>query len=111
MWFTFLYATLIPFGAFLSIIGLSLYYWVDKFNLLRRSSLDHNISGRMAIRSLRMLDLTLFLRGIGEILFDKKMRHDFNVASVVFVVIGGLYFILPINKILGFFHEEKFLPE
>jgi hypothetical protein len=65
MWFTFLYATLIPIGAFLTIIGLSLYYWVDKFNLLRRSSLKNNISGKMAIKSLKLLDLTLILRPIG----------------------------------------------
>jgi hypothetical protein len=65
MWFTFLYATLIPMGAFLTIIGLSLYYWVDKFNLLRRSSLKNNISGKMAIRNLKLLDLTLLLRPLG----------------------------------------------
>lgn len=39
MWFTFLYASLIPMGAFLTAIGIGLYYWVDKYNLLRRSSL------------------------------------------------------------------------
>jgi hypothetical protein len=37
MWFTFLYVTLIPIGAFLSLVGLWIYYWVDKYNLLRRS--------------------------------------------------------------------------
>ena len=37
MWFTFLYASLIPIGSFLSFIGLAIYYWVDKYNLLRRS--------------------------------------------------------------------------
>lgn len=37
MWFTFLYVTLIPIGAFLSLLGLWMYYWVDKYNLLRRS--------------------------------------------------------------------------
>lgn len=38
MWFTFLYLTLIPFGAMLTLFGLVIYYWVDKYNLLRRSS-------------------------------------------------------------------------
>ncbi len=37
MWFTFMYVSLIPFGAFLSLVGLMIYYWVDKYNLLRRS--------------------------------------------------------------------------
>jgi hypothetical protein len=45
MWFTFLYSSLIPFGAFLSILGLCLYYWIDKYNLLRRSSVNSNIAG------------------------------------------------------------------
>ena len=70
MWFTFLYSTLIPGGAFLTCIGLGLYYWVDKYNLLRRSSLKNNISGNMAIISLKLLDLTLFMRAAGELLFD-----------------------------------------
>ena len=65
MWFTFLYATLIPIGAFLTVIGLSLYYWIDKYNLLRRSSLLANVSGDMAVFSLKLLDFTLVLRVIG----------------------------------------------
>jgi hypothetical protein len=65
MWFTFLYATLIPFGAMLSLIGLSIYYWVDKYNLLRRSSLKANLSGDMTFFSLKLLDFTLILRPIG----------------------------------------------
>jgi hypothetical protein len=45
MWFTYLYDSLIPFGACLSLFGLSLYYWVDKYNLLRRSSVNSNVAG------------------------------------------------------------------
>ena len=45
MWFTYLYDSLIPFGACLSLLGLSLYYWIDKYNLLRRSSVNSNIAG------------------------------------------------------------------
>jgi hypothetical protein len=65
MWFTYLYASLIPIGAFLTVIGLSLYYWIDKYNLLRRSSLTENVSGDMAMFSLKLLDFTLVLRVIG----------------------------------------------
>ena len=45
MWFTYLYDSLVPLGGFLSAIGLSLYYWVDKYNLLLRSSVNSNIAG------------------------------------------------------------------
>lgn len=43
MWFTFLYVSLIPFGCVLSLVGLMIYYWVDKYNLLRRSKVDNII--------------------------------------------------------------------
>lgn len=39
VWFTCLYSTLIPFGAFLATLSLIIFYWIDKMNLLRRSSL------------------------------------------------------------------------
>ena len=43
MWFTFLFASLNPFGNFLTLIGLLIYYWVDKYNLLRRSKVENII--------------------------------------------------------------------
>lgn len=104
MWFTFLYSTLIPFGAFLTVIGLSLYYWTDKYNLLRRSSLKNNISGEMAIISLKLLDFTLFIKPMGELLFDFQIRDGVNVASIIFAIIGLLYCILPMDNILKFVH-------
>jgi len=65
MWFTFFYADLIPIGGLLICVGLCIYYWVDKFNLLERSSLEGNISGDLAMKSLFLLDLTLFWRFLG----------------------------------------------
>jgi hypothetical protein len=38
MWLVALYQSLIPIGTMIAIIGLTLYYWIDKYNLLRRSS-------------------------------------------------------------------------
>lgn len=64
MWFTFLYATLIPIGAFISLFGLIFYYWVDKYTLLRRSSLG-TISGKVVITSMRLLDITLIMKPLG----------------------------------------------
>jgi len=70
MWFTFMYSSLIPFGAFISLIGLVIYYWVDKYNLLRRSSIIQNISGKLAVKCMKLLDMTLVLRSIGAMHFD-----------------------------------------
>jgi hypothetical protein len=38
MWFTFLYIYLLPTGAIFSFAGIICYYFVDKYVLLRKSS-------------------------------------------------------------------------
>jgi hypothetical protein len=65
MWFTFLYCELIPLGSFLAFFGLIFYYWVDKFNFTRRSSIKGRVSGKMAILGLKSLDATLLLAPFG----------------------------------------------
>jgi len=65
MWFTYLYSTLIPIGAFISMIGISFYYWVDKYNLLRKSSIGGEVSSKIVMTSMKLLDLTLVLRPAG----------------------------------------------
>jgi hypothetical protein len=65
MWFTFLYSSLIPLGTFLSTIGLCLYYWADKYNLLRRSSISSNIAGELSIFAMKLLDFTLLCKPAG----------------------------------------------
>jgi hypothetical protein len=44
MWFTFLFGTAIPIGFIFSLIGLILYYFVDKYNILRRRTVKESIS-------------------------------------------------------------------
>jgi hypothetical protein len=100
LWFTFLYATIVPMGAFITIVGLSLYYWVDKYNLLRRSSLSHNISGEMAMVSLKLLDCTLIMKPVGEIIFDSGIRDHIQIESIILTAIAFVYICLPMDSIL-----------
>lgn len=65
MWFTFLYATMLPIGAFLSLGGITLYYWIDKYNFLRRSTLNVKVQGKLTNLALKLLDLTLLFRVLG----------------------------------------------
>jgi hypothetical protein len=74
MWFTFLYITIIPIGAIFSILGMFAYYWVDKYNLLRRSTVKAHVSGDLINLTLAMLEFTLPFRVAGEILFDYQLR-------------------------------------
>lgn len=65
MWFTFLYVWLIPMGSVFSLVGLILYYYVDKYVLLRKSSLQVSISSHLSNLMLFLLDFTLLLKPIG----------------------------------------------
>jgi hypothetical protein len=75
MWFTFLFASLIPFGTFLTLIGLLIYYWVDKYNLLRRSKVENIIESKLPLKAVKLMELTLFWKPLGEIIFDIRLRN------------------------------------
>lgn len=108
MWFTFLYASLIPMGAFLTVIGIGLYYWVDKYNLLRRSNIHENVSGKLSIIALKLLDLVLVFMPLGQIIFDHFLRHDVKWSSIIMLVIAIIYLCLPLNSIIDYFNKENF---
>jgi hypothetical protein len=108
MWFTFLYADLIPIGAFLILVGFGIYYWIDKYNLLRRSSLEGNISGDLAMKCLFLLDLTLFWRFLGELIFDVQIREGADTLTLIFLGLSVLYLLVPWDKFLELVNSEKF---
>jgi hypothetical protein len=108
MWFTYLYSSLIPIGGFFSTVGLCLYYWVDKYNLLRRSSVNSNVAGELSIQAMKLLDFTLICKPVGEILFDQQIRDSYHISSFLMLGVGVLYLLLPIDSMLEYFHPEKF---
>lgn len=95
MWFTFLYMTLIPIGGLFSCIGLIAYYWVDKYNLLRRSTIVSQVSGDLINLTLSMLEFTLVIRMLGEILFDYQLRGGVKIISWGYLAISVIYVLLP----------------
>ena len=44
MWFTFLYSSVLPLGSLFSSVGLFLYYWIDKYNIVNKFTAKENIS-------------------------------------------------------------------
>lgn len=49
MWFTFLYGSAIPIGIAFSMLGLTIYYYADKYNVLRRRTIKENLSKDLSI--------------------------------------------------------------
>jgi hypothetical protein len=112
VWFTYFYSSLIPGGAVLMLIGFCLFYWVDKVVVLRRSSINPNVNASLSVNSMKLIEISLILRCVGEIFFDVQLRGSGTTwLSILCLCIGTLYVFLPTDDILNFFHEEKFMPE
>lgn len=109
VWFTYLYSCVIPFGSMLVLIGMCIFYWVDKYNLLRKSSILEGVAGHLNMKALKMLEFVLILKPAGELIFDKLLRDEWTVISVVELSIGAAYvFLLPLDSLLDYFHYENF---
>lgn len=108
MWITFLYVELIPLGSFLTIIGIVFYYWVDKYNFVKSCTRKPGISGKMTLLAVKSIDMTLFLVPAGSFLFDLMLRHHFNVLSLVLMLLGIVYVLLPMSDLIWLLNDEKF---
>lgn len=79
MWFTFFYGDIIPIGILFSILGLVLYYFIDKYNVLRRRTIKENLSKDLSIGEIDFI-LKLFrndsLLGIHCFILRSR-KHDY----------------------------------
>jgi hypothetical protein len=64
-WFTYLYASIMPFGSVLVFFGFGLFYWVDKYNLLRRSTILQGVSAKTSVDLLALVDLAILFKPAG----------------------------------------------
>ena len=107
-WFVFLYSCVIPIGSICVLFELFLFYWIDKYNLLRKSSINEGVSGQLCLKALFLLEFVLIIKPGGQLIFDALIRHEWNIIPVIEISIGALYLILPINKLMYSIHPERF---
>ncbi len=103
--------TLIPIGGVISAVGLVIYYWIDKYNLLRRSTIRSYVSGHLINLTLNLLDVSLVLRVVGEIIFDYHIRDGAKPLSWVCLGISLIYVFLPKDDLIELINNEKFNSE
>jgi hypothetical protein len=63
------------------------------------------VNGELGMKAIKLIDFTLVLRAAGELIFDSQIRSSTTWESIVCLIIGVLYLLLPMNRILDFFHE------
>lgn len=71
------------------------------------------MSGKLSKTAITLLDFTLLLKPLGEIIFDSNMRHEsgVQVSSLVMVGLAILYILSPTSFILKNLFDEKFKEE
>lgn len=71
MWFTFLYSPMIPTGVLWSILGLLIYYWADKYNVIRRYTVKENLSKNLTIAMIDFLEYIVIWHAFGNFFFKR----------------------------------------
>lgn len=107
MWFTFFYSPAIPLGTLWSILGVIIYYWADKYNLVKRYIVKESISKDLTFEMIELLELVVMLHSFGNFFFKLKLFKFYEHSSIILLVIGGLYNLLPMQSINEFLFEMK----
>ncbi|CAD8169509.1 unnamed protein product [Paramecium pentaurelia] len=99
MWFTFFYGDIIPLGILFSIMGLTLYYFVDKYNVLRRRTIKESLSKHLSIEMIEMLELIIIFTGIGNTIVSSILFGEVKWQDFIIIIIGVVYILLPMEDI------------
>ena len=100
MWFTFFYGDIIPIGIIFSIMGLSLYYFIDKYNVLRRRTIKESLSKHLSLTMIQMLELIILFSGIGNLIVSIVLFGEINWQDITIIIISIIYiFFLPMEQI------------
>jgi len=54
----------IPMGYACSCIGLIFYYWIDKYNLLRRRTIKENIGKKLTFEMIELLEYIIVFNAV-----------------------------------------------
>ncbi len=59
MWFTFFFCSIIPIGSLISLVGLIIYYWADKYNIINKRIVKESISKEITYEMIELLELCI----------------------------------------------------
>jgi hypothetical protein len=98
------YAPIFPFGLFIEIIGLCIFYWVSKYLLLRRSAFPNSLSNEITSAMMRVGCAGPLVFSTSSIIFDRYFNPNTanysNYAHYISIAISLMLMIFG-NKILS----------
>lgn len=98
MWFTFLYGGAIPLGIFFSILGLTIYYFVDKYNFLRRRTIKESLGKDLSIEMIEMLEMIILFNGFGSLTMAMDLFGECKWQDIFILIAAIIYAALPMEE-------------
>lgn len=94
LWTVSAYVYIVPICGPALIIILSIQYWVDKYNLFKRSSLFFELNYGLSRDILKLSEFSVFLYALGIIVFSAKIFNTVHPLSIVGISIAFIYICL-----------------
>ena len=109
MWITFLYAPLIPIALVFGIIGLIFFYWVQKYNIVRRSTIQEALDCKLSIEMIELLEYIIILYALGNIIIFFLSPKSQIRENIIFIYKTRiiLHYLPLIGNISLFFSVDK----
>jgi len=106
--FTCFFCPISPAVPFLAFITLFLLYWVDKYNLFRRSLIPGNLRSELAEAMFEFLDFGLFLLTLGTYTLFQFAKNEsaaaddivgYEILCTFAIVVSSIYMVLPHKRL------------
>jgi hypothetical protein len=94
-------------GLFASYIGLILYYYIDKYNVLYRRTIKESISIELSKNMISMLELIIFFSAVGGLTINYAFTGSYTMINLVLLGISLIYISLPMESISEYFWPIK----
>ncbi|CAD8132365.1 unnamed protein product [Paramecium octaurelia] len=98
---TFFVGPLVPLGYIFSIVGLILFYWSEKYLLLRSKTVKHTPSFQLSSRMTDSLQLIPIIHVFSTSAFKYFIQNNLSLISVIGLVTALVYHFIPNNRLVS----------
>ena len=98
MFFTAVYAPVIPLGTLISCFGLIIQYWIDKYSVIRKRTINDNLSSVLSADMLEIMEFFIPIFAGSNYFFEKYFTNQVSPSTIAGLVIALVNMILPINQ-------------
>ncbi|KAL4460029.1 hypothetical protein ABPG74_003555 [Tetrahymena malaccensis] len=95
----------IPIGLILQLVGISLYYWVTKYFLIRQKRMDCQISTALSLQMTNFLEMLIPTYSISCALFEYSAFGQVSPIQIITIIISVLFSAVPVQVILEYVIE------